>query len=91
MLRKDGVGRGFLEAETKAISCFFPISQTGERRESNIIMKEIKWKRKGFPLDRVGARNLQIAQDRAWKETENEDNTVNTSAEAERRGEIPGT
>jgi len=36
-----------------------PLSQTGERREFNVIMKEIKWKRKGFPLDRVGARNLQ--------------------------------
>ena len=37
-------------------------------------MKEVKWKR-------------EEAQDRAWRETENGNNTVNTSPEAERGAE----
>ena len=47
----------------------------------------------GIPTWQGGGQKLAnvIAQDRAWKESENEDNTVNTSAEAERSGEILGT
>lgn len=60
LIRWGGEGlSGDLRDQGYLLLLLTPLSQTGERREFNVIMKEIKWKRKGFPLDRVGARNLQ--------------------------------
>ena len=60
-IRKDAVGRAFwrLRDQGYLLLLLTPFLKQEKGGEFNVIMKEKKWKRKGFPLDRVGARNLQ--------------------------------
>ena len=55
------MGRAFwrLRDQGYLLLLLTPFLKQEKGGEFNVIMKEIKWKRKGFPLDRVGARNLQ--------------------------------
>lgn len=52
--------------------------------------KEVKGKKDSSGQGRGQTPTKQTTQDRAWRETENGDNTVNTPPEAERSREING-